>query len=143
MKLIIGSDDPGEVFDLARAHLQGKDFDVVAIEHGPWPDVALAVAEAVASGDADQGILMCWTGTGTAMMANKVKGARAALAWEPWIATGARRYNDANILVLSLKRTPVDLVAQILDAWFAVDGPDADEVANIKKITDYEGGPNV
>ena len=143
MKLIIGSDDPGDVFDLARAHLQGKGFDVKTIEHGPWPDVALAVAEAVANGEVDQGVLMCWTGTGTAMMANKVKGVRAALAWDPWIAAGARRYNDANILVMSLKRTPVDLVGEILDAWFAVGSPDADEIENIKKMTDYEGGRNV
>ncbi len=81
---------------------------------------------------------MCWTGTGTSMMANKVPGVRAALCWEPWIAEGARRWNDANVLVMSLKRTSPEQAIEILDAWLAVEAPDAEEIPNIGKIATYE-----
>lgn len=73
-------------------------------------------------------------------MANKVRGVRAALCWDPWIAEGARRWNDANVLVMSLKKTDPQDVEAILDAWLAVDEPDADEVANIEKLSGYEDG---
>jgi ribose 5-phosphate isomerase B len=72
------------------------------------------------------------------MAANKVPGVRAALAWEPWIAEGARRWNDANVLVMSLKRTPPGKAREILDAWFAVDQPDPDEAANIARLAELE-----
>ena len=62
-----------------------------------WPEMSQAIAEAVASGDADFGVLMCWTGTGTAVATNKVVGIRAAQAFDPWIAENARRCNDANV----------------------------------------------
>jgi ribose 5-phosphate isomerase B len=88
----------------------------------------------VAEGEADQGLLFCWTGTGTAMAANKVRGVRAALAWEPWIAEGARRWNDANVLVMSLKRTSPETAREIVDAWLSVESPDEDERANIAKL---------
>jgi ribose 5-phosphate isomerase B len=100
--------------------------------------VAREVAEAVASGDADQGVLFCWTGTGTSMAANKVPGVRAALAWEPWIAEGARRWNDANVLVMSLKRTEPETAKEILAAWLAVDGPDPDEAENIARLGELD-----
>ena len=99
-----------------------------------WPDVAGRVAQAVAVGEADQGLLFCWTGTGTSIAANKVRGVRAALAWEPWIAEGARRWNDANVLVMSLKRTTPETARDIVRAWLAVDAPDEDERANIAKL---------
>jgi len=88
----------------------------------------------VAAGDADQGVLFCWTGTGTSMAANKVEGVRAALAWDPWIAEGARRWNDANVLVMSLKRTTPEAADAIVDAWLSVDDPDEDELANIRSL---------
>jgi ribose 5-phosphate isomerase B len=83
-------------------------------------------------------MLFCWTGTGTSMAANKVPGVRAALVWEPWIAEGARRWNDANVLVMSLKRTEPAQVKSILDAWFAVEEPDPDEAANIARLAELE-----
>src|SRR4030095_9966402 len=103
-----------------------------------WPDVAQRVAETVASGEADQGVLFCWTGTGTSMAANKVPGVRAALVWEPWIAEGARKWNDANVLVMSCKRVDEPTARAILDAWFAVEGPDPDELENIARIAELE-----
>jgi ribose 5-phosphate isomerase B len=111
---------------------------VTVLDRSEWPDVARRVAETVASKEADQGVLFCWTGTGTSMAANKVPGARAALAWEPWIAEGARRWNDANVLVLSLKRTTPETAKEILDAWLAVEAPDPDEAENIARLGELD-----
>ena len=83
-----------------------------------WPAVARAVAEAVASGAADEGILFCWTGTGVSMAANKVPGIRAALCDDAETARGARLWNNANVLCLSLRRTSEIIANEILDAWF-------------------------
>jgi ribose 5-phosphate isomerase B len=99
-----------------------------------WPDLGAAVGRAVVGGAADFGIVMCWTGTGTAIAANKVPGVRAALAWEPWIARGARLWNDANVLAMSLKRLAPDVAAEVAEAFLAVEEPDPDEVANIETL---------
>ena len=99
-----------------------------------WVDLSVAVADKVASGDVDFGVLMCWTGTGTAIAANKVAGVRAAQASDPWIAENARRWNDANVLTLSLKQlAPADAVACV-EAFLSVEGPDADEQEPIDKL---------
>ena len=134
----MGADDEGDVADAVVAELEARGHEVAVVDREQWPDVARKVAEAVAAGDADQGMLFCWTGTGTSMAANKVPGVRAALAWDPWIAEGARRWNDANVLVMSLKRTEPATAKQILDAWLAVDEPDADEAANIARLTELD-----
>jgi ribose 5-phosphate isomerase B len=76
-------------------------------------------------------VVMCWTGTGTAIAANKVPGVRAALAWEPWIAKGARLWNDANVLAMSLKRLAPDVAVEVLHAFLAEPAPDPDEAKNI------------
>jgi ribose 5-phosphate isomerase B len=134
VKFSVGSDDEGAAFDAAVDELRRAGHEVDLLERDQWPDVATRVAEAVASGEADQGLLFCWTGTGTAMAANKVRGVRAALAWDPWIAEGARRWNDANVLVMSLKRTEPETARAIVDAWLSVASPDADERENIAKL---------
>src|SRR5919199_1152501 len=134
MRIVVGADDVGEVADTAIAELEARGHEVTVLEREQWPDVARKVAETVAAGDADQGMLFCWTGTGTSMAANKVPGVRAALAWDPWIAERARRWNDANVLVMSLKRTEPDDARAILDAWLAVEAPDADEAENISRL---------
>ena len=138
MKVVVGSDDEGVVAETVVEELRARGHDVTVLERAQWPDVARRVAEAVASGEAEQGVLFCWTGTGTSMAANKVPGARAALAWEPWIADGARRWNDANVLVMSLKRTTPEAAKEILDAWLAVDGPDPDEAENIARLGELD-----
>jgi ribose 5-phosphate isomerase B len=134
MKFVVGSDDEGEALDAAVDELRRAGHEVEELERGQWPDVATAVATAVAAGEADQGLLFCWTGTGTSMAANKVPGVRAALAWDPWIAEGARRWNDANVLVMSLKRTTPETAREIVDAWLSVEAPDEDERENIAKL---------
>jgi ribose 5-phosphate isomerase B len=141
MKVIVGADDTGAVLDAVVVELATRDASVEVLPSDSWPQVARRVAEAVAEGRADLGILACWTGTGTSIMANKVKGVRAALCWEPWIAEGARRWNDANVLVLSSQRTSPEMAREILSAWLGVAAPDPDEVANIAEIARYEQRP--
>jgi ribose 5-phosphate isomerase B len=135
VKFVVGSDDEGEALEAAVGELRARGHEVELLDHDQWPDVAQRVAEAVAAGEADQGLLFCWTGTGTSMAANKVAGVRAALAWDPWIAEGARRWNDANVLVMSLKRTTPDTARAIVDAWLSVGEPDEDERENIAKLS--------
>lgn len=134
----MGADDEGRVVETVVEELRSRGHDVTVFEREQWPDVARRVGETVASGAADQGMLFCWTGTGTSMAANKVPGVRAALAWDPWIAEGARRWNDANVLVMSLKRTEPETAKQILEAWLDVDEPDPDEAANIARLADLD-----
>jgi ribose 5-phosphate isomerase B len=138
MKVVVGADDEGCVADVVVDELRARGHDVTVLDRDKWPDIARRVAETVAAGEADQGMLFCWTGTGTSMAANKVPGVRAALAWEPWIAEGARRWNDANVLVMSLKRTEPETARQIVDAWLAVEEPDSDEAANIARLADLD-----
>jgi ribose 5-phosphate isomerase B len=138
MKIVVGADDEGPVADTVVDELRSRGHDVTVLEREQWPDVARKVAETVASGDADQGMLFCWTGTGTSMAANKVPGVRAALVWEPWIAEGARRWNDANVLVMSLKRIEPETAKQILDAWLSVEEPDPDEAVNIARLGELD-----
>jgi ribose 5-phosphate isomerase B len=141
MRIVVGADDEGPVASTVVEELRARGHEVTVLERDQWPEVARRVGEAVASGEADQGMLFCWTGTGTSMAANKVPGVRAALVWDPWVAEGARRWNDANVLVMSLKRTEPETAKQILDAWFSVDEPDADEAENIARLRELDKTP--
>jgi ribose 5-phosphate isomerase B len=138
MRIVVGADDEGPVADDVVRELEARGHEVTVLEREQWPEVARKVGETVAAGDADQGVLFCWTGTGTAMAANKVPGVRAALVWDPWVAEGARRWNDANVLVMSLKRTSSETARDILDAWFGVEKPDADEAENISRLAELD-----
>jgi ribose 5-phosphate isomerase B len=137
-RFVVGADDEDDLVQAVITALEELGHEVVVLPKDEWPRVAEQVARAVAGGAAHQGVLFCWTGTGTAMAANKVPGVRAALAWDPWIAEGARRWNDANVLVMSLKRTTPAMAKRILDAWLAIDGPDTDELANIRMLDDLD-----
>jgi ribose 5-phosphate isomerase B len=88
-------------------------------EDTDWARASLAAAQDVAVGVADQAIVCCWTGTGAAIAANKLRGVRAALCRDAVTAAGARRWNDANVLALSLRSTADAELAEILDAWFS------------------------
>ena len=135
MRIAYGADDANETTRAVLDHLAGRGFDVVDVTQGQsWPDIGAAVGRAVVEGPADLGVVMCWTGTGTAIAANKVPGVRAALAWDPWIAAGARKWNDANVLAMSLKRLAPDVAVEVLAAFLDTDGPDADEVDNIARL---------
>jgi len=104
-----------------------------------WAWASEAAARDVAEGRAEQGVVCCWTGTGASIAANKVRGVRAALCGDAATAEGARRWNDANVLALSLRTTSEAVLAEILDAWFAAQpSPDADDAANIAHLGDIE-----
>lgn len=135
MRVIFGADDENECTRAVLDHLRSASDLRIAADDS-WPDFARRVGETVARGDADYGVLMCWTGTGTAIAANKVTGVRAAQAWEPWIARNARRWNDANVLTLSLKRLAPDVAVECVRAFLAVDAEDPDETATIDRIRD-------
>ncbi len=136
--MAIGSDERTHLTDAVAAHLREKGLDVEL--HGPlngqpmdWPDVAREVGERVASGSCDQGVLFCWTGTGVSIAANKIPGIRAALCFDAETAKGARRWNDANVLVMSLRSTPEAVAREICDAW--LEGkPDPGEKPTIDKV---------
>jgi ribose 5-phosphate isomerase B len=104
-------------------------------ERDDWAWASEAAAREVASGAADQAIVCCWTGTGASIAANKVAGVRAALCGDAETARGARRWNDANVLALSLRTTSAPLLEEILDAWFSGEpSGDSDDVANIRHV---------
>jgi ribose 5-phosphate isomerase B len=138
MKFLLGSDDRDSLVDAVAELLRERGHEVVELPVAAWPAVAKRVGEGVAGGEADQGVLFCWTGTGTSIAANKVPGVRAALAWDPWIAKGAREWNDANVLVMSLKKTDAAGAEAILDAWLAVERPDPEERANIEALGELD-----
>src|SRR5450755_1203321 len=107
-------------------------------ERPDWAWASAAAARDVAEGRADQGIVACWTGTGASIAANKVPGIRAALCGDAQTAEGARRWNDANVLALSLRATSHAELGEILDAWFAArpseDRADAENIAHVAEI---------
>lgn len=123
MKIAIGSDEHTHLIDVVVAAVQARGYEVAvygatAVETVYWPVVAQQVAEAVATGHVDEGILFCWTGTGVSLAANKVPGIRAALCVDAETARGARLWNNANILCLSLRLTSEIVAQEILEKWF-------------------------
>jgi ribose 5-phosphate isomerase B len=135
VKFIVGSDDAAPVLERIAELLRGRGHEVVAVVVKAWGEVAFAVAHAVASKDADQGIVMCWTGTGVAMAANKVPGIRAALCVDAATAAGARKWNDANILALSLRLLSEPLAIEIIEAWLgaAYGGTEGESLDRIRE----------
>src|SRR5687767_12644273 len=104
-------------------------------ERDDWAWASEAAARDVADGRAEQGIVCCWTGTGASIAANRVAGVRAALCGDAATADGARRWNDANVLALSLRATSAAVLEEILDAWFAgAPSAEADDRANVEHI---------
>ena len=142
MKIVFGSDEKNHLTDFVIGELKKHNHEIVL--HGPiadenieWTDVAREVAEKVASGEGDQGILCCWTGTGVSIAANKVPGIRAALCVDGETARGARKWNNANILAMSLRKTSNALAGEILEAWFDSSAEES-EKNNIDKVTEIE-----
>jgi ribose 5-phosphate isomerase B len=138
MKLAVGSDERTAMTDALVKYLRERGHDVeiygsLTETLTPWPDVAIDVAARVADGRVDQGILCCWTGTGVSLTANKVPGVRAALVGDAETARGARKWNDANVLCLSLRATSEEVAREIVDAWFST-GVDESERENIEKV---------
>jgi ribose 5-phosphate isomerase B len=133
MRIAFGADDENECTRAVTGYLR-EAGELQVLSSGSWPEFARAVGVAVTSGEADFGVVMCWTGTGTSIAANKVPGVRAALAWEPWIARNARLWNDANVLALSLKRLAPDVAVECARAFLDVVAEDPSESASIDLI---------
>src|SRR5438067_9287843 len=109
-------------------------------ERDDWAWASESAARDVAEGRAEQAIVACWTGTGASIAANKVPGIRAALCPDAKTAEGARRWNDANVLAISLRLTSPAELEEILDAWFAARSSEEDsDVANIDHVAEIEG----
>ena len=141
MRIAYGADDRNATTAAVVEYLTARGHEVVdATTDEHWPEIGAAVGRAVVAGTADLGVVLCWTGTGTAIAANKVPGVRAALAWDAWIARGARRWNDANVLAMSLKRLAPDVAVEVLAAFLDTDGPDPDEADNIARLSTLEHG---
>jgi len=108
-------------------------------ERDDWAWASEAAARDVAEGRAEQGIVCCWTGTGASIAANKVAGIRAALCADAATADGARRWNDANVLALSLRTTSAAQLGEILDAWFAGEpSAEASDAENVEHLSEIE-----
>ena len=119
----------------------GVEFDdlgTVSEESVDYPDYARKVAEQVAQGKVEQGLLVCGSGTGMAITANKVPGVRAAVAWSEEIARLARQHNDANVLAISARTTPGGEIPKIVRAWFATPFEGGRHAARVEKISDVE-----
>jgi len=135
MKIAFCADDQNECTRAVIEHLKTVG-ELHIVDNDAWPLLAREVGRQVATGTADYGVVMCWTGTGTAIAANKVPGVRAALAWEAWIAHNARLWNDANVLALSLKRLSPDVAVECVKAFLEVEHEDPEESANIDLLRD-------
>ncbi len=142
MKIAVGSDEYTHLTDFVIQELKKRGIELEL--HGPlagesiqWAEVAQKVAERVADGACDQGILFCWTGTGVSMAANKVPRIRAALCADAETARGAKKWNDANILAMSLRLTSPIVAKEILEAWFGT-SLEKEEMPNVERVKAIE-----
>jgi len=147
MRIAVCSDELVGVARTLEAELRQRGHEPVGHgalaqdERTDWAWASERAARDVAEGRAEQAIVCCWTGTGASIAANKVAGVRAALCVDAVTADGARRYNDANVLALSLRVTSEAQLAEILDAWFAgAPSHEAEDRANIDHLSRLERG---
>jgi ribose 5-phosphate isomerase B len=141
MRIAVAADERTGIADAVVSELRKRGHDVVThgalseAERDDWAWASEAAARDVAEGRAEQAVVCCWTGTGASIAANKVEGIRAALCGDAPTAQGARKWNDANVLALSLRATSEAELDEILDAWFAA-GPSEDpaDVANVEHL---------
>jgi ribose 5-phosphate isomerase B len=147
MRIAVAADELTGVAEAVVEALRQRGHEPIAHgalsaeERDDWAWASEAAARDVAEGRAEQAIVCCWTGTGASIAANKVQGVRAALCGDAATADGARRWNDANVLALSLRTTSAAELAEILDAWFeAQPSADADDRANVDHLRAIESG---
>jgi ribose 5-phosphate isomerase B len=141
MRIAVSADERTGIADAVVAELRRRGHEplphgaLAEGERADWAWCSERAARDVAEGRADQAIVCCWTGTGASIAANKVPGVRAALCGDAATAEGARVWNDANVLALSLRATSEALLVEILDAWFAAaPSDDPGDRANIDHV---------
>lgn len=134
MKIVVAADEDRPVVAHVARRFEAAGHAVTTLPVGPWGKVALAVARAVAAGEADAGVVCCWTGTGVTIAANKVPGVRAALCADAQTAAGARKWNDANVLALSLRTLSDPLADEIVESWLTTSysGTEAESLEEIR-----------
>lgn len=142
MIIAVASDERTPLTEAVVEELRRRGHELALLgplagEAQPWPEVSAALGERVASGEAEEGVLFCWTGTGASIAANKVPGVRAALCGDAETARGARWWNDANVLVLSLRATSIPVAEEILAAWFE-ERVRPEEEATIARLAEIE-----
>jgi ribose 5-phosphate isomerase B len=149
VRIAVSSDERTPLVDVVLEALRERGHEVEYFGPGEgddaadWPDVTLAAVDRVARGEADEAVVMCWTGTGCSIVANKVDGIRAALCGDAETARGARVWNHANVLALSLRATPEPIAREILERWFET--PFSDDEWNrkqIERVRDVENRPS-
>src|SRR5437773_11216928 len=147
MRVAVAADENTGVAGAVVAQLRDRGHEpllhgaLAAGERPDWAWASEAAARDVADGRAEQAIVCCWTGTGASIAANKVGTVRAALCLDAATAAGARRWNDANVLALSLRATSEAELREILDAWFASEASDEeDDRANVEHLREIERG---
>jgi len=148
MKIALASDHAGYAEKeklkslLNDLGMEFKDLGTQSEASVDYPDYARKVAEEVAEGRVDQGILVCGSGTGMAITANKVRGVRAAVGWSEETARLARQHNDANVLAIGARTTPPERIPEIVRAWFSADfegGRHSDRLEKIKRLEHTAG----
>ena len=143
MRIAVAADERVGVADAVLEELRKRGHEVIAhgalndAERDDWAWASEAAARDVVEGRAEQAVVCCWTGTGASIAANKVPGVRAALCVDAQTADGARKWNDANVLALSLRATSEPELGEILDAWFAAaPSDDPGDVANVEHLAE-------
>jgi ribose 5-phosphate isomerase B len=140
MRIALGCDEAGlPLMDVVRAYLKEKgietlDFGVFNTTPVDYPDIAVTASEAVASGDCDRGVLICGTGIGMCITANKIPGVRAALCHDTYSAERARKSNDAQVLTMGARVIGPELAKSILDAWLASEFAGGRSTAKVEKM---------
>jgi ribose 5-phosphate isomerase B len=144
MKIALASDHAGYAEKerlksvLTDLGVDFEDLGPASEESVDYPDYARKVAEQVAGGQVEQGLLVCGSGTGMAITANKVAGVRAAVAWSEEMARLARQHNDANVLAIGARTTAPDDIPKIVRAWFATGFEGGRHAARVEKINEVE-----
>jgi ribose 5-phosphate isomerase B len=146
MKIAVAADERAGVAEVLVEELRKRGHEPIlhgALAEGErddWAWASEAAARDLADGRAEQAIVCCWTGTGASIAANKVDGVRAALCLDAQTAGGARKWNDANALAISLRATSEAELSEILDAWFGGEpSGEAEDEANVKHLNEIEG----
>jgi ribose 5-phosphate isomerase B len=147
MRISVSADERVGIADAVVEELRRRGHDPIVhgalsdSERHDWAWASESAARDVADGRAEQGIVCCWTGTGASIAANKVAGIRAALCVDAQTADGARRWNDANVLALSLRATSEAELSEILDAWFVAEtSGDPDDRSNVEHLAQLDSG---